>query len=100
MRPRDSINRERSDANRHEQAEITAIAALTFLAGDETRLERFLALSGLTPQTLREAAGDAGFLAGVLEHLLNDESLLQAFAANSGADPAEVATAHRILTRG
>lgn len=99
MRPRDSINRERNEANRQDWAEGCAIGALTFLAGDEGRLERFLAISGLTPETLRAAADSPGFLAGVLDYLLGDESLLNAHAANSGTDPADIATAHRILTR-
>ncbi len=70
-----------------------AIAALGFLAGEEARLERFLALSGLGPHNLREAAADLGFLAAVLDYVASDELLLVAFAANQGLDPAAIARA-------
>jgi hypothetical protein len=68
-------------------AEIVALRALTFLAADSERLERFLALSGVGPEELRERAGDRDFLAGVLDHLLADESLLLAFCAEEGLRP-------------
>ena len=45
------------------------IAALAFLAEDEERLSRFLALSGLGPHNLREAAAQPTFLGAVLEYL-------------------------------
>ncbi len=71
-------------------AEDLAIAALAFLAADPERLEPFLSLSGLTPQTVRAAAGDPGFLRAVLEHIAADEGLLLSFAANEQRDPGEV----------
>lgn len=78
-------------------AETTAIAALGFLAADESRLERFLALSGLGPHNLRRAAADAGFLTAVLDYLVADEGLLVAFAAEQGLEPAIVARARETL---
>ena len=79
-------------------AESIAIESLTFLAGNPARLDRFLALSGLEPDNLRAAAGEPGFLAGVLEHLASDESLLLAFAANARRAPATIAKARDILS--
>jgi hypothetical protein len=73
--------------------ESMAIVALGFLAGEASRLERFLALSGLGPHNLRRAAADPGFLCAVLDYLVADEPLLVAFAAEQGIDPAEVARA-------
>ena len=73
--------------------EALAINALGFLASDDERLSRFLGVTGLTPQTLRKAAQDPGFLGAVLDYLVADESLLISFAANSGIDPARVADA-------
>jgi hypothetical protein len=73
--------------------ESAAVSALAFLAGEPSRLERFLALSGLGPHNLRQAAADRGFLAAVLDYLVADEPLLVAFAAEQGVDPAEVARA-------
>ena len=67
-----------------EAASALAVAALSFLAGDQERLERFLALTGLGPQSLRAAAREPSFLLGVLDHVAGDESLLLAFAARSG----------------
>ncbi|WP_395666411.1 DUF3572 domain-containing protein [Methylocella sp.] len=80
-----------------ERAETLAIEALGHIAGDETTLERFLSLSGLSPETLRAAAAEPGFLAGVLDFLAGDESLLLAFAANAGRDPAEITRARETL---
>lgn len=99
MPPRDSINRERNGGARREWAETLAIAALGFLASDQERLERFLALSGLSPETLRAAAEAPGFFAGVLEYLLADESLFHVFCAHADESPADVVTAHAMLTR-
>ena len=75
-------------------ADEIAIAALIYLASDETRLERFVALTGITPGNLREMARQPAFLAAVLDHLASDESLLLAFAADNAIDPAAVMRAH------
>jgi Protein of unknown function (DUF3572) len=79
-------------------AEDMAVAALTFIAQDGERLGRFLALSGLEPENLREAAAEPGFLVGVLDYLSSDEALLLAFAANFQIDPTAIATAQRVLS--
>ena len=79
-------------------AETIAIEVLTFLAGNPARLDRFLALSGLGRDNLRAAAGQPGFLAAILDHLASDESLLLAFAANTGHAPATIAKARGILS--
>jgi uncharacterized protein DUF3572 len=75
------------------QGETTAISALGFLAADEVRLERFLALSGLGPDNLRRAAAAPGFLVAVLDYILADERLLVAFAASEGVDPSSIGQA-------
>ncbi len=77
--------------------ESIAISALGFLAAEESRLERFLALSGLGPHNLRQAAADAGFLIAVLDYVAADEGLLVAFAAREGLDPAAVGRARESL---
>ncbi len=77
--------------------ESVAISALGFLAAEESRLERFLALSGLGPHNLRQAAADSGFLAAVLDYIAADERLLVAFAAKEGLDPAAIARARESL---
>jgi hypothetical protein len=79
-------------------AEQLAIAALAFIAEEPERLGRFLALSGLGPESLRAAAGQPGFLTGVLDHVLADETLLLAFAQHADIHPDEVARAHRAFS--
>ncbi len=81
-----------------ESAETIAIAALGFLAGEPERLARFLALSGLGPHSLRQAATSPGFLAAVLDHLAADERLLVAFAAAQGVEPGAVVGARDALS--
>ena len=80
-----------------EAAEILAIQALSFIAEEPERLAGFLGATGLTPDRLRESANEPDFLAGVLEHMLGDESLLLAFAASAAIDPAAVARARSAL---
>ncbi len=89
-----------SSTRRREAAETIAIQALNFLAEDPDRLGRFLALSGLDPRSIRSAAAESGFLAGVLSHLGSDETLLVAFAAAADVTPAEVDRARRLLAGG
>ena len=80
-----------------EAAEILAIQALSFIAEEPERLNGLLSATGLTPNRLRESANQPDFLAGVLEHMLADESLLLAFADSAGIDPAAVARARNAL---
>lgn len=74
-----------------------AIAALTFVAQDPEQIGRFLALSGIGPESLRAAAREPGFLLGVIDFVGGDEKLLLAFAADRGIDPAAVGNARAAL---
>jgi hypothetical protein len=80
-----------------EMAEIVAIQALNFIAGEPERLGRFLAETGLGPQSLRAAAQDPAFLSGVLEFVLRDEKLILAFAEATELGPETVSAAHIAL---
>jgi hypothetical protein len=80
-----------------EAAETLAIQAFSFIAEEPERLGGFLNATGLTPERLRESANAPDFLAGVLEHMLADESLLLAFADSAAIDPAEIARARSAL---
>ncbi len=75
-----------------------AIDALAFIAADEERLSRFIALTGITPSLLREAAQQPDFLSGVLDHMLADESLLVAFASHAGLNPDAIVSAREALS--
>lgn len=83
-----------------EWAETVAIQALSFIAGAPDRLGQFLALTGLGPDSLRVAAREPTFLAGVLDHLAGSDSLLQAFAEQNDIDPLDVVRARGVLGRG
>ncbi len=80
-----------------EAAEMLAIQALSFIAAEPERLNGFLGSTGLTLDRLRESANEPDFLAGVLEHMLADESLLLAFADSAAIDPGAVARARNML---
>ena len=81
-------------------AEALAIAALAFVAADAVLLPRFLALSGIEAGAIRQAAGEPGFLAGVLQFVLAHEPTLEAFCAASGTPPQQVSAALRALPFG
>ena len=80
-----------------DRAEALAIQALTFIASDGERLGRFLAITGIGPAEIRAAAGEPGFLAGVLEYMASDERLIAAFADENGLDPGDVGKARAAL---
>lgn len=81
-----------------DEAEHIAIAALGFLAARPEALGRFLALTGIGPANLREAAAESGFLAGVVEFLAGDEALLVAFAEDVGVPAGRISAARRSLS--
>ena len=83
--------------NAREVAEIVAVQALTFLAGDPQRLGAFLAESGIGPETLRNAAADPHFLASVLDFVMRDDTTVKAFADVSQLHPTNIAAAHQAL---
>jgi hypothetical protein len=81
-----------------DEAETIALKGLAFLSGDETRLTRFLGLTGLEPGQLRQEIQSPWFLAAVLDHLLSDESLLLVFCAENEVEPELVAPARRLIS--
>lgn len=82
-----------------ELAETVAIQALSFIAEEPERLGRFLALTGIGPESLRDAAREPNFLLGVLDHLAANEPLLREFATQKEIAP-EIVTAARDLLAG
>ena len=83
--------------NPREVAEIVAIQALSFVAGEPERLGLFLAESGIGPETLRSAAADPRFLASVLDFVLRDDETVKAFASASQHHPTTIAAAREAL---
>lgn len=76
-----------------EAAETVGIQALGFLSSDSELLGRFLSLSGLDANGIRDVASEPSFLAAVLDFLLSDDSLILAFASNSAIAPEDVVAA-------
>lgn len=83
-----------------DDAERLAIEALSFIASDETRLSQFLQVTGFTLEAIRAEASSQNFLAGILDFLLSDDSLLLVFACHNGIDPSLVTKAKDVLTDG
>lgn len=78
-------------------AEEIGLQALVFVTGEPMRLARFLADTGLSPQELRQSAGEPAMLAAILEHLLGNESELLVFATEAGIDPQAVEPMRSLL---
>lgn len=83
---------------RAEAAAALAITALAYLAGNPEHLERFLALTGISPADIRAAAQQPDFLAGVLDYVAGDEALLRAVAGHAGIAPEELDRARHMLS--
>ncbi|HVO01838.1 MAG TPA: DUF3572 family protein [Candidatus Cybelea sp.] len=77
--------------------ETVALLALTFLAADDDRLQRFLGLTGIAPEALRGLARDKAGLGAVLDYLLGWEPLLLDFAAAHDLAPESIAKARAKL---
>lgn len=79
------------------QAEETAVAVLTWLASEPEMLGRFLSLTGMRADTLRDSANDPGFYLALLDFLMNHEPTLIAYCEATGTPPERVVVAHRAL---
>jgi adenine/guanine phosphoribosyltransferase-like PRPP-binding protein len=79
--------------------EALALSALGWALSEQSRAERLLALTGLTPQDLRERLGDPSLLAAVLGFLEAHEPDLVACAEVLGVTPAAIVDARRRLER-
>jgi hypothetical protein len=78
-----------------ENAEILALEALGWLAGEEDAIQRFLGQSGIEAGDLRDGAGTPEMNAAVLDFLLAHEDLLLRFCEAFSVDPRAVHAARR-----
>jgi hypothetical protein len=78
-------------------AEKLAIDALSFIAAEPGLLGQFAAITGHTPATMRAEIASPEFLAGILDFLTSDESLLLVFASHQGISPPEIMAARQML---
>ena len=97
MTERQTIQLKKPVQNPREVAEIVAIQALSFVAGDPERLGKFLAETGIGPDTLRKSAADPKFLASVLDFVLSDDATVKAFARASELHPTNIMAARDVL---
>jgi len=81
-----------------DQAQAVAIRAVEFLVSDDERLGRFLALTGLGPGDIAPGLSDPAFLAGVLDHLMADETALFLFCDHASLAADTPGAARRRLT--
>jgi hypothetical protein len=94
------IREEKRAIGSGKDAETIGIDALTFLAGDNELLNRFLDMSGLSIEQLRLEARSPAFFVGLLDFILAYEPTLMAFAGAAGLDPAEIGLARERLVNG
>jgi hypothetical protein len=80
-----------------EVAEIVAIQALGFIAGEPERLGLFLSETGIGPETLRASASNPQFLASVLDFVLRDDATVKAFSASTEHHPTTIMAAREAL---
>ena len=80
-----------------QKAETLALQAITFLAGDDERISRFMAVSGMDRDGLIQATADKTVLAGIMDYILSDDSLLIEFAEGAGISPEEAMLARSHL---
>ncbi|HEX8667513.1 MAG TPA: DUF3572 domain-containing protein [Allosphingosinicella sp.] len=76
-----------------------ALAALGWTLSDDSRAQRLLALTGLSPEELRGRLGDRSLLAAVLQFLEAHEPDLLACAEALRTDPSALVAARRELER-
>lgn len=83
-----------------DDAELLAIRALGHIAGDDDLLGDLLSLTGLSVEELRERAGEAETLGGILDFMMADEARLLAFCEAAGLRPELPACARMALPGG
>ncbi len=72
-----------------EQAEILAIQALSYLANTQEELQRMMSITGMDTNSLKQNAQSREGLAGLLDYICQDESILLGFCETAGIQPDE-----------
>lgn len=83
-----------------EAAEVLALRALSWLAGNEELLPIFMGATGATLDDLRERTDDPDFLASVLDFIAMDEAWLVGFCAQENLAPEAPGQARAALPGG
>ena len=77
--------------------EELVILAVAFLSSEETRLSRFLSLTGLDPADIPQLLGQNEFQLAILDHLAADEALLLCCAETLNITPESISLARGVL---
>jgi hypothetical protein len=80
-------------------AEALALSALAATLTDERRAQRFLELTGLSPDGIRERLGERNLLAAALAFLESHEPDLVEVAEAIGCKPEALIAARAVLER-
>ncbi len=64
-----------------------ADACFSYLVQNPQELQRFMAETGYTPETIGKAVGTRSLNLGMIEFVMRSESLLLAISANTGLKP-------------
>lgn len=67
-----------------DQAEVVALRALAWIAGDDDLLPQLASATGAGPDDFRDRAGDPAFLAGILGFLLTEDRWVKGFCDAEG----------------
>lgn len=81
-----------------EKASEIAISGLNYIAGDENELSRFVTLTGVELDSIREIAGTNDFMCAVLDYFLGNEPTLLAFSAHSSVEAQDILKAKIALS--
>lgn len=79
-------------------ASTLALAVIAWIMEDNERAERYMSLTGLEPDSLREGLNDNNVLASALEFLSNYEPDLIKAAEALAVTPEQILFAHQELT--
>ncbi|OCX64553.1 hypothetical protein BFP70_10990 [Thioclava sp. SK-1] len=85
---------------KQEPAQTIAISALGWLASQDTVCEAFLHTTGADAGQLRSAACDPGFLAAVLDFILQQDEWVLDCADSISQPPEQLVTARAVLGGG
>jgi hypothetical protein len=80
-----------------EGASVIALKFIEFIASEESRLERFLALTGISLGDLKDSAKDPSFQGFVLDYAMQDETLILEFATIDNTSPSVLVSARHAL---
>lgn len=81
------------------EASVIALGALGWVLGEERRAQRFLDLTGLTPDALRDAIGEESTHRALLDFLCSYEPDLIEASEALGVQPADLARIKESLNR-